>query len=204
MTLGSLNSEQLARLFSLGANDLRTPLAILNGYTRTISRGLEETGDVPYMDTVEESVREIEAIVERLALSARICEGRYMPTRVSVRIEEIAAAVVVALEADRVEVSGVGGEVMVDRPSVEDALTAVARAMMRHGAIDLVKIDVANTSLSFSPVHANARPVLAGEEIREFGISSALLVLESLGGECFLEAECFVVRLPTASVSVSA
>ena len=194
--MGGLDPPELARLFALGVNDARTPLATLSGYARTLSRQLAGSDAASYAATVEESAREVEEIVERLALAARIQEGRYAPVLVEVSTSELAEAAVDALGADRVVVGGQGGVALVDRSAVEDALTSCARATMRHGAIDSVSIELDGTSMSYGPVLENARPVLSGEEMREFGAGAALLVLEALGCELAVRAERFVVVLP--------
>ena len=196
MTESGLDPPQLARLFALGANDAGTPLATLTGYARTLARQLEGTDAGELAATIETSACEIRAIVERLGLVARIEEGRYTPMLVEARTDELARAVAAALGADRVHVSGHGETVLVDRAPVEDALIDCARAIMRHGAIDEVAIEVANTSISYEPVRENARPVLEGTETREFGLGASLLVLEALGSTLTLERERFVVALP--------
>ena len=191
-----LSSVDLTRLFALGANDARTPLATLNGYARTLASELAGTERASWAATVKESAEELEEIVERLALVARIHEGRYTPVLVEVPLDELAAAAVAALGAERVELSGHGEPVLVERAAVEDALTACARATMRHGPLERVSVDLEGRSISFGPVLENARPVLAREEMREFGLGAALLVLDALGSELSLEGERFVVALP--------
>ena len=192
---GRVDPRTLARLFALGANDARTALATLTGYARTLSRELEGTEAAAYATTVEESAREVEAIVERLALVARIQEGRYSPVLVDADTVELARAAQDELGGDRVELEGKGVRLLIDRAPVEDALTACARAAMRHGATDSVSITVDGASISYAPIRENARPVLGGEEIREFGIGAALLVLDALGSKTALEGERFEVRL---------
>lgn len=196
MTPSGVDPQQLARLFALGANDLKTPLATLTGYARTLARQLEGSETSGYAETLLGSAGEIEEIAERLALVARIHEGRYAPRLAGVSTGELAEAAVRALGEDRVHVEGTGEAVVVDLGPVEDAVIACARATMRHGAIDSVTIRVSGTSLSFGPVRENARPVLDGSEMREFGIGAALLVLRALGAELAVEEDRFVVRLP--------
>lgn len=195
MPPGRLDPLALARLFALGANDARTPLATLTGYARTLARQLEGSPSADYAATIEESAREIETIVERLALVARIQEGRYAPVLVEARVEDLVEAARTALGPDRVEVRGEGTTVLVDRAPVEDALTACARAAMRHGAIDDVTITIEGALISYAPIRENARPVLGGSETREFGVGSALLVLGALGATLRLEGERFDVQL---------
>ncbi|MGI9658806.1 MAG: histidine kinase dimerization/phospho-acceptor domain-containing protein [Gaiellaceae bacterium] len=196
MGLAGLEPPELARLFALGANDARTPLATLTGYARTLSRELSAGDAAEYAATIEESAGELEDIVERLALVARIQEGRYTPSLVEVETADLARAAIQALGAERVELSGQGARARVDRSPAEDALTACARATMRHGAIDRVTIELDGRSVSYGPVMENARPVLGGGEMREFGVGSALLVLRALGCQLSVEGDRFVVVLP--------
>jgi len=200
VTRPGLDGAELARLFSLGANDARTPLATLTGYSRTLARELAEDPRGNYAATLEESVAEIGNIVEQLAIVARIHEGRYAPPTLEVvTTEDLARASATALGPERVEVRGEGTTITVAREPVEDALTACARAAMRHGGTDLVAIEVVATTLTFQPIHENARGVLGGTEIREFGVAAALLVLRTLGSTTSIVNDCFVVELPKNS-----
>lgn len=197
MSAKKLDSDELARLFSLGANDARTPLATLAGFSRTLARELEDDARGDYAATIEESAVQIGEIVDRLALVARIQEGRYTPPPPeSVRAGELAGAAVTALGAERVLVRGEGALVSVSRRPVEDALISCARAAMRHGGMDSVMITVADATLMFAPILENARPVLEGSEIREFGAATALIVLGTLGVGTALLEDRFLVELP--------
>jgi hypothetical protein len=49
--------------------------------------------------------------------------------------------------------------------------------------------------LDLSPVTADARPVLLGEEIRDLGSLVARLVIEELGGSLSLDGDTLRVRL---------
>ncbi len=200
MTVPEFDGAELARLFSLGAHAARTPLATLTGYSRTLARELAEDTRGDYAATLEESVREIGNIVEQLAMVARIHEGRYIsPAPEAVATRDLALASARALGPERVEVRGDGMTITVAREPIEDALTACARAAMRHGGTDLVAIDVAETTLTFQPIHENARGVLGGTEIREFGVAAALLVLRTLGSTTAIVGDRFVVELPKNS-----
>ncbi len=197
MNAPRLDSRDLARLFALGANDARTPLATLTGYSRTLARELTDDPRLEYASTIEESATQIGGIVERLALVARIQEGRYTPPAPRpVLAEELARATATALGSERVDVRGEGVSVNVAREPTEEALIACARAAMRHSGTDVVIIDVADAALTFHPIHENARPVLDGSELREFGLAAALIVLETLGIETHVVGDRFVVRLP--------
>ena len=200
MTAPGFDGAELARLFSLGANDARTPLATLTGYSRTLARELADDPRGDYAATLEESVAAIASIVEQLAVVARIREGRYTPpSPEAVTTEDLARASATALGPERVEVRGEGTTITVAREPVEDALTACARATMRHGGTDLVAIEALETTLTFQPIHENARGVLSGTEIREFGVAAALLVLRTLGSTTAVVDDRFVVELPKDS-----
>lgn len=192
----SSGPDRLPRLFALGANDVRTPLATLTGYARTLAReDLEPTAQA-YVATIAESAEQIRYVVEALSLAARIAEGRYTPTVEGADSLELAGEAARRFDAGRVRVAGSGTTVRVDRLQVIDAIAAFARATMRHGGLDDVEVSVDGVTLSFSPVAENAVPVLSGDELREFGAAVALMVVSSLGGSTAVAGGVLSVRLP--------
>ena len=196
MSPSGLDPPDLARGCSPSGRTTRVRRSRRSADARTLARQLEGTEKSELATTIEASAAEIVAIVDRLALVARIQEGRYAPALVEARSDDLAHAAAAALGTERVRVTGVGDAVLVDRAPVEDALIACARAIMRHGAIDEMTIDVAGSVLSYASVLANARPVMSGSETREFGLGVSLIVLKALGSTLTLEGERFVVSLP--------
>lgn len=193
-------ADLLLRLVALGVNDLRTPLATLGGFARTLaSAGLPEP-EAGYARTIEESGLQIASIVEDLNLLARIVEGRWQPLVAAVSSRELVEEAAARFEPGRVRVAGdAGATVHVDRGPTVRALAALTRATMRHGALDDgIEVFVAGPSVILAPVEPNARPVLAAEESRDFGAGAALRIVQALGGSTRLDGDRFEIALPTA------
>ena len=184
------------RLVALGANDARTPLATLRGFAKTLCGSIRTEPEASYAQTISETAAQIGEIVDELALVARIQEGRYEPLPVEVCTDELASDVRGALGKERVAVSGRGAVVLVERRPAVRALTSLARAAMRHGALDSVGIALDGAALRLSPILTNAEPVLTGREVREFGAAAALVVIAAMGGEAAVLDDALVVRLP--------
>src|SRR5204862_5537304 len=76
----SAETGRFARFVSLACHDLRTPLATLHGFARTLARGksLDET-QARYVTMLEEATAQRAEPVHSLALVAQIEGGRYHP-----------------------------------------------------------------------------------------------------------------------------
>lgn len=190
------DAGRLVRLVALGANDARTPLATLTGFAKTLCGSIRTEPEASYVRRISETAAQTGEIVDELALVARIQEGRYEPLPVEVSTDELVSDVRSALGIGRVAVSGRGTIVLVERRPAVRALTALARAAMRHGALDSVEIVLDGAALRLSPILPNAEPVLTGREVREFGAAAALVVIAAMGGEAAALGEALVVRLP--------
>src|SRR5262245_57247384 len=79
------------RLVELACHDLRTPLATVNGFTKTILRAGELT-ELRFVDLIHEAAAEMAVLVEQLGLAARIAAGRYDPHLGEANTLELAAA----------------------------------------------------------------------------------------------------------------
>ncbi len=196
MSASAEDPGRLVRLVALGANDVRTPLATLTGFAQTLCGSIATEPEAGYARTIKETAAQISQIIDELALVARIQEGRYEPACVQVPSDELVSDVRAAFDEGRVTVSGQGAAVRVERQPTIRALTALARAAMRHGALDSIDIALDGAALRLSPIGPNAEPVLAGTEVREFGAAAALVVIGAMGGEAAVVGEALVVRLP--------
>src|SRR2546430_16799497 len=80
----SMSSNQdtfFARLVSLACHDLRTPLATVHGFARTITRaGDLEEPQSRYVEMIEAASDQLAELLEELSLVARIDGRRYEPT----------------------------------------------------------------------------------------------------------------------------
>src|SRR6187397_244308 len=84
-----------ARLVSLAAHDLRTPLATVFGFARTIQRSAElEPPADRYVEMIVEASMQMTELLEKVGLVARIEGERYDPVLVEVDTLVLARAAV--------------------------------------------------------------------------------------------------------------
>jgi signal transduction histidine kinase len=185
------------RLVSLAAHDLRTPLATIHGFAQTLVR-MGDLGEPKqrYVEMIDTASRQLAELLDELGTVARIEGGRYEPSLQAVDTLELAGVAVEQLGADRVRVSGSGGEVHVDPEAVERGVSALAQAALRHGGLDEVELRVDGDALALSPVTAASAPVVLGEELRDLGAAVAVRVVRALGGSVELDGETLTIKLP--------
>jgi signal transduction histidine kinase len=190
-------NAEFARLVSLACHDLRTPLATVYGFARTLSRTgeLGEPAD-RYIGMIEAASQQMGALLDDLGLAARIEGGRYDPLLQDRETVELAAR---AAERGGDKVFAVGGEgaaVEIDGDPVERSLAALAVAAQRHGGVDAVTIATAGREFRIEPVVPSAAPVVLAEDLKDMGAAVALRVLRALGAEVTLVDAALLVRLP--------
>ncbi len=185
-----------ARLVSLACHDLRTPLATVHGFARTLARdpGLEPPAD-RYVEMIDAASGQMAELLEELSLAARIEDGRYEPVAREVDSLELVRAAAARLGEDRVSVSGAGAAIETDVPAVERGLAALIQSALRHGGLDRVSVEVADTVVRVAPVTAASAPVVLGDDLRDLGAAVAALLVTRLGGSLAVEGETLVVRL---------
>ena len=174
-------------LVSLACHDLRTPLATVQGFAKTLLRLQELDGEKTalYLGLIDTAADELVELLDLVSLAARIEGGSYDP---------------VLREADSLELApegatGTGATVRVDPDAVATALSSLARAAARHGGVD-VSPSVDGPRISIEPVVAEAAPVVLGEEQKDLGGAVAVRVLRALGGELTLAGERLTITLP--------
>ena len=179
-------------LVSLACHDLRTPLATVQGFAKTLLRLEELDGEkaARYLGLIDAASDELVELLDLVSLAARIEGGRYDP---------------VVREADSLELApagavGVGATVDVDPKAVATALASLARAAARHGGVE-VATSVDGPRVSIEPVTAAAAPVVLGDEQKDLGAAVAVRVLRALGGELTLVGERLTVTLPTSGAT---
>ena len=190
------NDQRFAQLVSLACHDLRTPLATVFGFARTLARTDLEPPTDRYIEMIEAASTQLGELLDELSLVARIQAGRYEPQLVAVDSLELARAAAGELEDGRVEVAGKGAIVRVPQDETRRALSQLARAASRHGGFDSVAVDVEDRTVTVSPVTPASGPVLLGEELRELGAAAATELIRALGGSVEVDGERLVVRLP--------
>ena len=175
-------------LVSLACHDLRTPLATVQGFAKTMLRNdeLDEEKRLRYLGLIDSASDELVMLLDLLSLAARVEDGRYEPVLHEADSLELAPE----------EASGTGATVNVDPEAVARALGSLARAAARHGGVD-VSISVDGPRISIEPVVAGAAPVVLGEEQKDLGAAVAVRLLRALGADIALEGERLTVTLPT-------
>jgi signal transduction histidine kinase len=184
-------------LVSLAAHDLRTPLATVSGFAKTLIRmeELEEPAS-RYLGIIEAASEQMVELLDELGLAARIEAGRYEPSLREVDTLELANAAATALGEDRVRVGGEGGTVRVDLDATKRAVSALAQCALRHGGVELVDVTAIGAELTIAPITPASAPVVLGEDLRDLGAAVAVRLIRALGGSVELEGETLHVRLP--------
>ena len=185
-----------SRLVTLACHDLRTPLATVHGFSRTLEQaGLDEPA-AGYVTMVTRASKELAELIDELALAARIDAGRYEPVLREVDSLELAQEAAARLGEDRVVVSGTGATVRVDPEPAVRSVAALAQSALRHGGLDTVELVVAGLELRLSRIVRAAAPVVLGEELRDLGAAVAVCHLRALGATIALGGETLAVSFP--------
>jgi hypothetical protein len=185
-----MTDERFPRVVSLACHDLRTPLATVFGFARTLSRAGElDERNARFIGMIGEAAQQMTELLDHLGAAARIEAGRWEPTIREADTLELARA------ADpEVPAAGTGAAVQTEVEAVERALRSLARAARTFGRVE-PSWRVDGRTLELSPVNADAAPVVTGEEIRDLGSLVARRVLEVLGASLELEGETLRVRM---------
>ncbi len=187
-----------ARLVSLAAHDLRTPLATIHGFAHTLVRlgSLEDPND-RYVEMISAAAAQLAELLDELSLAARIEGHRYEPNLQETDTLELARGAAAELGEERVKVDGSGGTVRVDVESTQRGISALAQAALRHGGFDEVECRAENERLTIMPVTAASGPVLLGQDLRDLGAAVAVRLVSALGGSVSLDGDSVVVTLPS-------
>jgi signal transduction histidine kinase len=190
------DDKRFAQLVSLACHDLRTPLATVFGFARTLSRTDLEAPTDRYVGMIEAASQQMGELLDELSLVARIGSGRFEPRIEEVDSLELVRSAAAELEEGRVEVTGEGATVNVPAEEMRRALSQLTRAAGRHGGFDSVGARVDGATVAISPVTGASGPVLVGEQLRDFGAAAAAELVRALGGSVEVEDDRLVVRLP--------
>ena len=197
LVLPSMPSEDtsFAQLVSLACHDLRTPLATIYGFSRTLTR-MTELGEpaTKYLGMVGTASEQLGELLDELSLAARIQNGRYEPELRELDTRELAEGAVERLGSDRVAVAGSGGTVSVDAGATRRAISALAQCALRHGGLERVTVTAEGRELRIEPITPASAPVVLGQELRDLGAAVAVRLVEALAGSVSLEGETLVVR----------
>ncbi len=184
-----------AQLVSLACHDLRTPLATISGFAKTLTKVKDVDAKIArYLGLMETASDQLGELLEQLTVASRIAAGRYDPAPREVDTLELARAA--AKRVEGAEVVGSGGPVEVDIDAVERAVAGFASCLRRHGPLESVRIEAAGGELRLGPVTDAAAPVVLGNELRDLGSAVGRAVVEALGGSVAVVDATLVVRLP--------
>jgi signal transduction histidine kinase len=180
-----------SRIVSVACHDLRSPLATVSGFAKTLLRAevLPERRSV-YLGMIDEAADEIAKLVDELGCLALIESGRYEP-----KLTDADTLALATCADHRVSAAGTGETIQTDAPSIRRSLEALAVAATRYGGIDRVAWTVNGRDLRLEPVTAAAGPVVSAAEVRDFGSVVARRMIEALGGSVSLDGEALNVRL---------
>jgi signal transduction histidine kinase len=185
------------QLVALACHDLRTPLATVFGFARTLTRTELGEPSTRYVEMIEAASQQLGELLDELSLVARIEAGRFEPNLTETDSLELAQAAAAELSEERLVVSGEGAPVLVPPEQTSRALARLAKAAARHGGRDEVALVVRGIELELSPVSRSAAPVVLGEELRELSAAAAVALIEALGGALRVDGERLLIQLPS-------
>ena len=185
-----------ARLVSLACHDVRTPLATVHGFVKTLERMVELAPPADrYFEMIGLASAQMAELLDALSLAARIEGGRYDPALRPIDTLTMAHNARERLEEVEVHVSGEGATVETDVEAVDRGVTALVRCALRHGGLDAVSVAVRGVELDVWPITPASAPVVLGEDLRDLGAAVAVRVLRAVGGDVGLDGERLTIRL---------
>jgi signal transduction histidine kinase len=191
-------SSDFAKLVSLACHDLRTPLATVRGFAKTLQRDASEEGpQARYLELIDAASAEMTVLLDLLGLVARVESGRQELTPIDSDTGQIAREAAEAVGG--IEVSGEGEEAPVDAPIIRQALAAYGRALLRHGGLERAELRVEGSTFAFAPVDETLGPILLGDDLKDLGAAASTRVLRGLGGSVAVTGGTLVVVPPAAA-----
>jgi signal transduction histidine kinase len=186
-----MDANRFPRLVSLACHDLRTPLATIYGFARTLTRGEDlDERTTRFLGMIEEASEQMTEMLDEVGTAARIAGGRWEPA-----LREADTRELVASDDERIEANGRGETIETEIETVARGLRALAIAAVRHGPVERVTWHVNGRELELSPITEAAAPVVTGQDVRDLGSLVARLAIEELGGSLELDGETLRVRL---------
>jgi signal transduction histidine kinase len=190
------NDTSFARLVSLACHDVRTPLATVHGFAKTLTRTVDLQAPADrYVEMIEAASAQMAELLDELSLVARIESGRYDPGLREVDTLAIASSAAERLGEDRVRVAGEGATITTDVEGVDRGVSALVQAALRHGGLDEVEVVVRGTVIEVSPITDSSGPVVLGQELRDLGAAVAVTLIEFLGGAVEVEDGTLTIAL---------
>ena len=183
-------------LVSLACHDLRTPLATVQGFAKTLQRvELSPEQTERYVGMIDAASGELAELLDHLAVAARIEGDRYEPVRREVDSLALATAAAERL-GGKAAVDGAGATVEVDADGVERALAGIARCALRHGGLEAVALSVAGAEVAVGPVDDAVARIALGEELHDLQAAVGVRLVRALGGSVERAGDRLLVSLP--------
>jgi signal transduction histidine kinase len=177
------NDTSFARLVSLACHDVRTPLATVHGFAKTLTRTADLAPPADrYVEMIEAASAQMAELLDELSLVARIESGRYDPGLRETDTLTLARSAAEQLGQDRVKVSGEGATVTTDVEAVDRGVSALVQAALRHGGLEEVEVVVRGLVVEVSPITDSSAAVVLGLELRDLGAAVAVRLIDFLGG----------------------
>ena len=191
------NDTTFPRLVSLACHDLRTPLATVNGFAKTLERTTQLAPPADrYVEMIVAAVDQLIELLDELSLAARIEGGRYEPSLQEADSLAVARVAAERLGADRVHVEGEGTTVRIDPQAVGRGVSALVQAALRHGGLDEVAVRVRGVAIEVEPVTGSSARVVLAQDLRDLGAAVAVRTIEELGGSVAVDGSILRITLP--------
>jgi signal transduction histidine kinase len=191
------DNRRFARLVGIACHDLRTPLATVYGFARTLRREPVNEAAARYLDMIDAAAAQMGELLEELSLTARIEAGAFEGHLLEVDTLALATGAADDLAEEHISVSGEGASVRVVPDATRRAIGQLARAARRHGGLESIEVTVDGPVLAVAPVNDAAARVVTGEELRELSAAAAVALVRAQGGSVELEGDRLLVRLPS-------
>jgi signal transduction histidine kinase len=189
-------SDDFPKLVALACHDVRTPLATVNGFAKTLERtGNFEAPADRYLEIIGQASEQMAELLDELSLAARIESGRYDPVLRDIDTRVLAEVARTRLGEERVKISGDGAPIATDIDALGRGVSALAQSALRHGGLDEVAIVVRGVEIDVSPVTSASARVVLGEDLRDLGAAVAVRLVAALGGSVSLDGETLTIRL---------
>ena len=189
-----------ARLVSLACHDVRTPLATVHGFVKTLERTMElEPPTDRYMEMIGEASVQMAELLDELSLVGADRVGPLRPgasrgrhARARARRARSGSARTACTSPARAR------SISTDVEAVGRGVSALVQSVLRHGGLDEVGVVVRGTEIDVSPVTPASAQVVLGEELRDLGAAVAVRLVAALGGAVTLDGETLTIRLAAA------
>jgi signal transduction histidine kinase len=190
------NDTSFSRLVTLACHDVRTPLATVHGFVKTLANQVElEPPADKYVEMIDAASGQIAELIDELSLVARIESGRYDPSLRDADTLAFAESAARRLGEDRVRVSGEGATVETDVDPVDRGVSALIQAALRHGGLDEVSVTVRGAEIDVSPITDSSARVVVGDDLRDLGAAVAARLVRRLGGSVDVADGTLTIRL---------